>query len=134
MEALGLEVRLALEPGARLPEGLLERAADAHRLADRLHLRPEARVRARELLEGEPRELDDDVVERRLEAGGRRAGEVGGDLVERVADRELGGDLRNRVARRLRGERRGARDARVHLDHAQLAGVAGARELDVRAA
>ena len=118
----------------RLPERLLEGAADPHRLADRLHLRAERRVGAGELLEGEARELDDDVVERRLEARRRRLRQVVRDLVERVADGELGGDLRDRVAGRLRRERRRARDARVHLDHADLAGLAVARELDVRAA
>ena len=117
-----------------LQERLAERPADAHRLADGLHLRPERRVGAGELLEREARELDDDVVERRLEARGRRLREVVRDLVERVADGELRCDLRDRVAGRLRGERGRARDARVHLDDAQLAGLAVARELDVRAA
>ena len=100
----------------------------------RLHLRAERRVRAGELLEREARELDDDVVERRLEARRRRPRQVVRDLVERVADGELRRDLRDRVAGRLRRERRRARDARVHLDHAQLAGLAVACELDVRAA
>ena len=99
-------VELARAP--RLEEGLAERAADPHRLAHRLHLRPQRRVRARELLEGEARELDDDVVERRLEARGGRPGQVVRDLVQRVPDRELGGDLRDRITRRLRGQRRGA--------------------------
>ena len=125
-------VELAARPG--LPERLLEGAADPHRLADRLHLRAERRVGAGELLEREAGELDDDVVERRLEARRRRLRQVVRDLVERVADGELGGDLRDRVAGRLRGERGRARDARVHLDHADLAGLAVARELDVRAA
>jgi hypothetical protein len=70
----------------RLAVGLDERAADAHRLADGLHLRAERRVGARELLEREARELDDDVVERRLEARRCRPGQVVRDLVERVAD------------------------------------------------
>ena len=108
----------------RLEERLGERPADAHRLADRLHLRAERAVGARELLEGEARELDDDVVERRLEARRRRPGQVVRDLVERVADGELRGDLRDRIAGRLRRERRRARDARVHLDHAHVAGLA----------
>ena len=106
-----------LAGAARLEERLAEGAADAHRLADRLHLRAERRVRARELLEGEARELDDDVVERRLEARRRRPGQVVRDLVERVADGELGRDLGDRIAGRLRRQRGGARDARVHLDH-----------------
>src|SRR5262249_29405272 len=45
-----------------------------------------------------------------------------------------GGDLGDRVAGRLRRERRRARDTRVHLDHAQLAGLALSGELDVRPA
>ena len=118
----------------RLRERLAECPADAHRLPHRLHLRAERRVGARELLEGEARELHDDVVERRLEARRRRPREVVRDLVERVADGELRRDLRDRVAGRLRRERRGARDARVHLDDADVAGLAVARELDVRAA
>ena len=65
-----------LARAVRLEERLGERAADAHRLADRLHLRAERPVGAGELLEREARELDDDVVERRLEA--RRASSPSG--------------------------------------------------------
>ena len=101
-----------------LQEGLGERPADAHRLADRLHLRPQLLVGPGELLEGEARELDDDVVERRLEARRRRPGEVVRDLVQRVPDGELGGDFGDRVAGGLARERGGAGDARIHLDHA----------------
>src|SRR5688500_19706717 len=43
-----------------------------------------------ELLEGEARDLGDDIVDRRLEAGRRGAGNLVLDLVERVADGELG--------------------------------------------
>src|SRR5207237_1131156 len=71
----------------RLAERLDERTADAHRLADRLHLRPERRVRAGKLLEGEARELDDDV-------GGRIAERVKGLVAERHLRRD-----RDRVAR-----------------------------------
>ena len=134
MQALGCQSGSISSPRRGLGERLGEGAADAHRLADRLHLRAERPVGAGELLEREARHLDDHVVERRLEARRRRAGQVVRDLVERVADRELRRDLGDRVAGRLRRERRGARDARVHLDHAQLAGLALARELDVRAA
>src|SRR5690606_29558026 len=77
-----------------LLQALLEGAADGHGLADRLHGRRQHRRGAGELLEGEARDLGDDVVDRRLEGGGRRpAGDVVGDLVERVAHRELGRDL-----------------------------------------
>ena len=118
----------------RLEQRLSERAPDPHRLADGFHLRAEGRVGARELLERETRHLDHHVVERGLEARRRRPGQVVRDLVERVADGQLRRDLGDRIAGRLRGERRGARDARVHLDHAHVAGLALARELDVGAA
>ena len=125
---------LELARAVSLQQCLGERAPDSHRLADRLHLRSQRLIGSGELLEREARELDDDVVERRLEARRRGLRQVVRDLVERVADGELGRDLRDRVAGRLRGERRGARDPRVHLDDAQLARLAAARELDVGAA
>ena len=72
---------------------------------------------------------------RRLERRRRRpAGDVVLDLVERVADRELGGDLGDRKAGRLRGQRRRARHARVHLDHHEPPVGRIDRELHVRAA
>ena len=92
---------LELARAVCLEERLGERPPDAHRLSDRLHLRPERLVRTGELLEREPRELDDDVVERRLEARGSRPSQVVGDLVQRVADGELGGDLRDRIPGRF---------------------------------
>ena len=57
-----------LERAQRLLQRLGEVAADRHRLADGLHGGGQGRVRGGELLEREPRHLDDDVVERRLEA------------------------------------------------------------------
>ncbi len=134
MEVPRLPAVVQLASPLRLQERLAEGAPDAHRLADGLHLRPECPVGARELLEREARELDDDVVERRLEACRRRPRQVVRDLVQRVADRQLRGDLGDRIARRLRRERGGAGHARVHLDHAQRAGVPVPGELDVRAA
>ena len=134
MQALGLPLEVSLEPALRLHERLDEGAADAHRLADGLHLSPERRVGVRELLECEARDLHDDIVERRLEARGRGSGEVVGDLVERVADRKLRRDLGDRIAGRFRREGGRARDAWVHLDHANVAGDPVARELDVRPA
>ena len=116
----------AVEPGLqaaqRLLQRLLEGAADRHHLADRLHLRGQAIVGGRELLEGEARDLGDHVVDGRLERRRRRAAVMSFlQLIERVADRQLGGDLGDRKAGRLRGQRRGARHARVHLDHEHAA-------------
>ena len=118
----------------RLHERLGEGPPEAERLADGAHLGAEAPRRERELLEVEARRLHGHVVERRLERGRRLLGDVVRQLVEREADREQRGELGDREAGRLRGERRGARDARVHLDHAELVRLRVHRELDIRAA
>ena len=141
---LALEPRIEardIVPGERrlkradgLQVRLLEGASDCHCLAHGLHLRAETFVCTWEFLEREARHLDDDIIERRLEAGGRHFGDVVLQLVERIAHGEKGGDLRDREARRLRGERGGARDARVHLDDDAPPRLRVYRPLDVRAA
>ncbi len=115
-------------------ESLDEGPPDRHDLADRLHLRSQRAVGVGELLEGPPRDLHDDVVDRRLERCRGLAGDVVRDLVQRVADRQLRRDLRDREPGRLRGERAGARDAGVHLDHHAPSRGRVHRELNVRAA
>ena len=110
--------RVELARAHRLGEGLAEGAPDRHRLADRLHVGREPAVGAGELLEGEARDLGDDIVDRRLEGGRRRLGDVVGDLLQGVADRQFRRHLRDRETGCLGGERRGAADPRVHLDHA----------------
>ena len=111
-----------LEAAQRLLQRLLEGTADGHHLAHRFHLRGQTVVRALELLEGEAGNLGDHIVDSRLKRGrGRAAGDVVAQFIERVADRELGRDLGDREPGRLRGERRGTRDARVHLDDDQSA-------------
>src|SRR6266480_4429894 len=126
--------RSLLPPLQRLQERLGERPPQPERLADRAHLRTEARVGDAELGEIEARRLDDDVVERRFEGRGGLAGDVVRKLVERVADGEQGRELGDREAGRLRGERRRARDARVHLDREQLAGLGLVGELHIGSA
>ena len=126
--------RVELARAQRLGERLLEGAADRHHLADRLHVRRQPVVDAGELLEREARPLDDDVVDRRLEGGRRAPRDVVRDLVERVADCQPRGDLGDREARRLGGQRRGARHARVHLDDDDLVRRGVDRELHVGAA
>ena len=121
-----------LERSQRLLQALREAPPDRHHLADRLHRRRQIVRRSLELLEGEARDLGHDIVDCRLEARrGRAAGDVVGDLVERVADRQFGRDLGDREAGRLRCQRRGARNARVHLDHDHPPGLRIDCELDV---
>ena len=85
-----------LQGAERFLKGFLEGAANGHRLADAFHLRGQRGVGLREFLESEARDFCDDIVDRRLEAGRRLAGDVVAEFVERVADGELGGDFRNR--------------------------------------
>ncbi len=123
-----------LEPAERLVERRAERPVDGHHLAGRLHLAAEGPVRAGELVEREARQLDDHVIERRLEGGDGRAGHHVRDLGQPSPDRDLRRDPGDRVARGLRGERRRARDTRVDLDHGVVGRVGRQRELDVAAA
>ena len=123
-----------LERAERLHERFLERPADGHHLAHRLHLRRQRAIGARELLERPARDLDDDVVDGRFEGGWRQPGDVVGDLVEVVAERELRRNLRDRKPGGLRRERGRTRHARVHLDDDDPAVLGIDRELDVRAA
>ena len=95
---------LLVERAHRLLEGLGERPADGHGLADRLHGGGQRRVRAAELLEGGTRNLDDDVVEGGLEGGRRRTGDVVGDLIERIAHGQTRRDLGDREAGGLGGQ------------------------------
>ncbi|MCY1484599.1 hypothetical protein D9M68_182070 [compost metagenome] len=127
------------EAGLKATQRLLQRfgkgAADRHDFADRLHRGGQNRRGARELLEGEARDFGDDVVDRGLEGGRRRAaGDVVVEFVQRVADGELRRDLCDREAGRLGGERRGARYARVHFDDDQTAVLRVDGKLHVRAA
>ena len=109
-------------------------AADRHCLADRFHRCRQQRLGARKLFEGEPRHLGDDVVDRRLERCRRDPCDFVGQLIERVADRQLGGDLGDRETGRLGGKRRRARYPGVHFDDDEPAVGWVDRELHVRAA
>ncbi len=114
-----------------LLQRLGEAAPHPHGLTDGLHRRGQRRVRPRELLEGEPRHLDHDVVQRRFEGGRRGAGDVVGDLVQGVSERELRGDLRDREPGGLRRQRRRPGYPGVHLDHDEPPGRRIHGELDV---
>jgi hypothetical protein len=69
-----------------LLQGFGEVAAHGHGLADGLHGGGQRGVRRGELLEREARNLDHDVVQRRLEGRGCLLGDVVGDLVQGVTE------------------------------------------------
>ena len=71
-------------------QAFLERAPDGHRFADAFHLRGERGVGMRKFLEGEARNLGDDVINARLEARGGFARDVVLEFIEQVTDGELG--------------------------------------------
>ncbi len=133
--AVGVQARAPVFQRAHgLTERFLERAADRHDLANRLHAGGKRVVGALELLEREARHLHDAIVDGRLEAGGRCLGDIVDDLVERVADGQARSGLRDGETGRFTGKRRGTGNARVHLDddHAPVFGIQG--ELHVRSA
>src|SRR5690606_7885731 len=133
---LRFETRRAdLEPAQSILHRLLEGAANRHHFTHRFHLRVQTDIGFGEFLEGEARNLGDDVVDRWLERRRRgAAGDFVAQLVERVPDGELGGDFGDREPGRLRCQRRRARYARIHFDddHAAVLGIYA--ELDVGAA
>ena len=134
-QGLGVQ-RVEMDLGAAhgLEQRALEVRADGHDLAGGLHLCAEAAGCADKLVKRPLGELDDDVVQRGLEAGAGLAGDVVLDLIERVAEGDLRRDLCDWVAGRLRRERRRARHAGVDLDDGVLKAVGVERELAVAAA
>ena len=122
---------IGLQAAQPLLKCLLEGAPERQHLAHALHLGGQGSVHAGKLLEREARQLHHAVVDGGLEAGGCLPGDVVGNLIQRPADGQLGGELGDREAGRLGGQRRGTRQARVHLDHHQRAVVGIDGELDV---
>ncbi|CAI6053242.1 unnamed protein product [Clonostachys chloroleuca] len=104
----------------RLLDGFLERPTDAHDLTDTLHRRAELGGHTGELLEIPPGHLDNDVVERRFEAGAGLLGDGVLDLLQRDTETKLGGDEGQRVAGSLGGKGRRSRETGVDLDDAVL--------------
>ena len=126
VEVFGLQVlapgragrAAGLEHAQRLLKGLFEASADRHHLANRLHGRSDAEGRPMEFLQIPTRRLHHDVIQRRLEASHRRAGDGVGELGEVVAEPELRGHERERITRRLGGESGAPGQPGVDLDYA----------------
>ncbi len=123
-----------LERAHGLEQGRPELAVDGHRLPGGLHLHAEIPIGERELVERPARQLDDDVVDRRLEGGRSPAGGRVAHLVQPLAERDQGRDAGDRVAGGLRRQGGRAGDARVDLDHPVVGSVGRDRQLDVAAA
>ena len=91
-------VQLDLTAANGLHQRALKGVVDGHNLAGGLHLGAEGVVRVNELVKRPARELDNAVVEGRLEAGLGLAGDGVRDLIQTIADRDLCRYLCNRVA------------------------------------
>ena len=118
---VGHEAALAgVEHPQALLNGFLEGFTDGHHLAHALHGRTNLAVHARELAQVPARQLHHHVVQGGLEKGRRRLRHAVFQLGQRVAQAQLGGHEGQRVARGLGGQRRGARQSRVHLNHAVI--------------
>lgn len=120
---VGQGVHTQLDGGDRLHHGRLKAVANAHHLAGGHHLGAQRLVGVDELIKGPLRVLDHDVVQRRLKAGAGLAGDIIGDLVQRIADGDLGGHLGNGVAGGLGGQGRGAGHTGVDLDDRVIVAV-----------
>ena len=102
---------------------------EQHQLRD--EWRRDLRADADELAEVPARDLDDAVVHGRLETGRRRAGDRVPEDGQRQTERQFGRHVGQRVAGGLTGQRRAARQPRVHLDDVVLLRERVQRVLDV---
>src|SRR5579871_2353709 len=83
---------LDLQTSDRLHERGLKRSIDRHDFSRRLHLREEGPIAGCKLIKRPSRDLDNTVVQGRLEASLGCAGDLVFDLIECLANRYLGGD------------------------------------------
>ena len=118
----------------RLLQSLLKGPAHGHGLADRLHTGGQNAAGALELDKGKARNLDHAVVDRRLKGSRGCLGDVVGNLVKRVTNREQRSHLCNGEASCLGSKRRRTADARVHLNDNDAAVCWVDRKLNVGAA
>ena len=131
---VGQGVHAQLNGGNSLHHGGFEAVADAHHLTGSHHLGTQRLVGIDELIKRPLRVLDHDVVQCRLEAGAGLAGNVVGDLVQRVADGDLGSHLGNGVAGSLGSQCGGAGHTGVDLDDRVVEAVRLQGKLAVAAA
>ena len=124
-------VRAYLQRADALEQGFLQIGADAHDLAGGHHLGAQNVDGGGELVEGEPGQLGDDVVQLRLKGG---VGVGNFDVLQRHAHGDFRGDPGNGVAGGLGGQRGGTGDTGVDLNEVVFGGIGVERKLDVAAA
>ena len=131
---VGQSVHAQLNGGDGFHHGSLKAVADAHDLAGSHHLGAQGLVGVNELIKGPLRVLDHDVVQSRLKAGAGLAGNIVGDLVQRVANGDLGGHLGDGIACGLGSQCGRAGHTGVDLDDGIIKAVGLQGKLAVAAA
>ena len=109
-------VALNLQGLSRLVKGLLKASADAHNLANRLHLKSESAVCALKLVKVPSRNFHNDVVQGRLKIGRCGLGNLVVQLVECVPNGEFCRNLGNGITGGLGGQGRGSRNPWIDFD------------------
>ena len=115
-------------------QGFLKTLADGHYLAGGLHLGTQAAGRSVELIERPLREFDDDIIDGRLKAGTGFTGNVVGDFIQGIAERQARGDLCNRITGCLAGQRGRTADPGIDFDNRVFEGIRIQGKLAVAAA
>ena len=123
-----------LQGAKRLLQSLLKGSAHSHGLTDRLHTGGQHAAGALELDKGKARNLDYAVVDRRLKGSRSCLGDVVGNLIQRVTNREQRSHLCDWEAGCLGSQRGRTTDARVHLNNNDAAVCWVDRKLYVGAA
>ena len=94
---------------------LLERPSNTHNLTNTLHATAQQPADSAELLKIPARNLDNDVIQARLEACASNLRDAVLDFVERNTETKLSGDESERITGSLRGEGRRTRQTSVDL-------------------
>ena len=121
-----------LQGTKRLLQGLLKGSAHGHSLANRLHTGGQNAAGALKLDKGKARNLDHAVVDGRLKGSRSCLGDVIGNFIQCIANREQCRHLCNWETSCLGSQRGRAADARVHLNDNDAAVSWVDRKLNVR--
>ena len=124
---------ILLQGAKCLLQGLLKGSAHSHSLTNRLHAGGQNAAGALELDEGKARNLDHAVVDGRLKGSRSCLGDVIGNFIQCIANREQCRHLCNWETSCLGSQRGRAADARVHLNDNDAAVSWVDRKLNVRA-